>query len=36
MKGLRIIENDDEILEGKNVFYVKRFRKKLTGIILRK
>ena len=31
MKGLKIIENEDEILEGKNVFYVKRFNKKLTG-----
>ena len=31
MKGLKIIENEDEILEGKNVFYVKRFSKKLTG-----
>ena len=31
MNGLRIIENEDEILEGKNVFYVKRFSKKLTG-----
>ena len=31
MKGLRIIENEDEIFEGKNVFYIKRLSKKLTG-----
>jgi len=30
MKGLKILENEDEIYEGKNVFYVKRFSKKLT------
>jgi hypothetical protein len=31
MKGLKILENEDEIYEGKYVFYVKRLSKKLTG-----
>jgi len=31
MKELKILENEDEIYEGKNVFYVKRLSKKLTG-----
>ena len=30
-KGLKIIENEDEIHEGKNVFYVRRLIKKLSG-----
>ena len=31
IKGLKTIENEDKIYEGKNVFYVKRVSKKLTG-----
>ena len=31
MKELIILENEDEIYEGKNVFYIKRSSKKLTG-----
>ena len=31
MKGLKILENENEIYEGKNVLYVKRLSKKLTG-----